>query len=104
MEANWERDVVCGMMVDPAKAAGTSEYEGKRFYFCGKGCKAKFDADPAKYLKPVPASPISDSRPPIPTGATKWTCPMHPEIIRDAPGACPICGMALEPLTITAVE
>lgn len=52
MEAHRERDVVCGMMVEPAKAAGTSEYEGKRYFFCGKGCKAKFDAEPEKYVKP----------------------------------------------------
>ena len=115
MEAHRERDVVCGMMVEPAKAAGTSEYEGKRYFFCGKGCKAKFDAEPEKYVKPgfgtrdsgfeehrTSAIPNPESR--IPTAATKWTCPMHPEIVRDAPGACPICGMALEPLTITAEE
>ena len=46
-----ERDVVCGMDVDPAKAAGKSEYNGKTFYFCSKACKTKFDADPAKYGK-----------------------------------------------------
>jgi len=115
MEAHRERDVVCGMMVEPAKAAGTSEYEGKRYFFCGKGCKAKFDAEPEKYVKPgfgtrdsgfeehrTSGIPNPESR--IPTAATKWTCPMHPEIVRDAPGACPICGMALEPLTITAEE
>ena len=104
MEAHRERDVVCGMMVDPAMAAGTSEFEGKRLYFCGKGCKAKFEADPEKYLKPDRGSRIPDPGSPLPTGSTRWTCPMHPEIIRDAPGACPICGMALEPLTITAEE
>lgn len=46
-----EKDVVCGMQVDPANAAGTSQYAGKTYYFCSKGCKAKFDADPAKYAK-----------------------------------------------------
>ena len=46
-----ERDVICGMQVDPAKAAGKSEYNGKTYYFCSKGCKQKFDADPAKYAK-----------------------------------------------------
>jgi len=46
-----ERDVVCGMQVDPARAAGTSEYNGKTYYFCAKVCKTKFDADPAKYAK-----------------------------------------------------
>src|ERR1044071_1163946 len=98
MQAHQERDVVCGMMVEPAKAAGTSEYQGTTYYFCGRGCKAKFDADPERYLKP--GSP----QPRIPTASTKWTCPMHPEIVRAAPGSCPICGMALEPLTISAEE
>ena len=46
-----EKDVVCGMQVDPATAAGTSEYQGKTYYFCAKSCKVKFDADPAKYVK-----------------------------------------------------
>lgn len=46
-----EKDVVCGMQVDPAKAAGSSQVGGKTYYFCSKGCKAKFDADPAKYTK-----------------------------------------------------
>jgi Cu+-exporting ATPase len=46
-----ERDVVCGMQIDPAKAAGTAEYNGKIYYFCSAGCKAKFEANPAKYAK-----------------------------------------------------
>ncbi len=46
-----ERDPVCGMQVDPAKAAGSSEHEGKTYYFCGAGCKSSFDANPAQYLK-----------------------------------------------------
>ena len=104
MQAHRERDVVCGMMVDPARAAGTSEYEGKTYYFCGRGCKAKFDAHPTRYVKPGFGIRPSTSSGGIPAGANKWTCPMHPEIVRDAPGSCPICGMALEPLTITAEE
>ena len=104
MQAHLERDVVCGMMVDPARAAGTSEYEGKTYYFCGRGCKAKFDANPARYVKPGFGIRPSTSSGRIPAGANNWTCPMHPEIVRDAPGSCPICGMALEPLTVTAEE
>jgi P-type Cu+ transporter len=50
-EHSMERDVVCGMQVDPAKAAGTSEYNGKTYYFCAKSCKAKFDANPTQYVK-----------------------------------------------------
>ena len=46
-----EKDVVCGMQVDPAKATGTSTYQGKTYYFCSPGCKAKFDANPAKFAK-----------------------------------------------------
>ena len=45
-----ERDVVCGMQVDPAKAAGTSEYKGTTYFFCSKGCKTKFDANPKQYV------------------------------------------------------
>ena len=51
-----EKDVVCGMQVDPAKAAGTSEFKGKTYYFCSNGCKAKFDANPAQYAKQIPNS------------------------------------------------
>ena len=90
-----EIDPVCGMTVDPAHAAGSSEYGGTTYYFCNPGCKAKFDAKPEAYLgggRPEPT--------PAPAGA-EWTCPMHPEIVRDKPGSCPICGMALEPRTIT---
>ena len=46
-----EKDVVCGMQVDPAKAAGSSQYSGKTYYFCSKGCKGKFDANPAQFAK-----------------------------------------------------
>jgi Cu+-exporting ATPase len=85
-----EVDPVCGMTVAPERAAGHFEYRGRTYYFCGKGCLERFKADPAKYLGP-PAP-----EPPAAPGTT-YTCPMHPDIIRDAPGACPICGMALEP-------
>jgi len=98
------RDLVCGMEVDPATAKWTSEYEGGTYYFCGKGCKAKFDAEPQRFLTRGETA-SQDPRPPKPPAAgTQWTCPMHPEIIRGGPGSCPICGMALEPMTITAAE
>ncbi|HSP15657.1 MAG TPA: heavy metal translocating P-type ATPase [Thermoanaerobaculia bacterium] len=90
-------DPVCGMTISPADAAGTSEYKGQTFYFCATDCKQKFDADPQKYLQPR-----TEDQGPRP--GVEWTCPMHPEIVRDAPGNCPICGMALEPRTITAEE
>ena len=67
-------------------------HEGTEFRFCSAGCRTKFIADPAKYLAPAAAEPVS-----VPPG-TQYTCPMHPEILRDAPGTCPICGMALEPV------
>ena len=90
-------DPVCGMRVDPAAATQRAEHRGQSYFFCGAHCRSRFLADPAQFLEPRPAPP--------PSGATvQWTCPMHPEIIRDAPGSCPICGMALEPLTPTAGE
>jgi P-type Cu+ transporter len=88
-------DPVCGMTVDPARAAGTSTYGGRTIYFCSEHCKSKFDADPAAYVGQ--AKPEAPAAPPA---ATEWTCPMHPEIVRDRPGSCPFCGMALEPRTI----
>ena len=94
------RDPVCGMTIDPAKAAAKVEYAGTKYYFCSAGCAAKFRADPERYVKPPEPKPPA---PPPPAG-TLYTCPMHPEILRDAPGACPICGMALEPRTVTLEE
>src|SRR5579863_5516376 len=87
------KDPVCGMQVKPDSAAGKETYQGQTYYFCSKGCAAKFHADPAKYLAPQPIEPA----PPAAAGSN-YTCPMHPEIIRDKPGSCPICGMALEPM------
>ncbi|TIQ34595.1 MAG: heavy metal translocating P-type ATPase [Mesorhizobium sp.] len=86
-------DPVCGMNVDRASARHFVRHEGQGFYFCSAGCKGKFEAEPAKYLagRPEPQ--------PMPKG-TQYTCPMHPEIIRDKPGSCPICGMALEPMGV----
>src|SRR3954463_6066279 len=86
------------MRVDPARAAGSWTYQGTTYYFCNPGCLRRFQADPDQFLKPAPAEP-----PPAAAGAT-YTCPMHPEIVRDAPGACPICGMALEPRHVTAED
>jgi Cu+-exporting ATPase len=95
------KDPVCGMDVTPERAAGQHTFDNITYYFCSKGCLAKFSADPAKYIP-------RESRPPAPATqieqGTKYTCPMHPEIIRERPGACPICGMALEPMTVTVEE
>ncbi|MEX2270967.1 MAG: heavy metal translocating P-type ATPase [Vicinamibacterales bacterium] len=105
MEPTKVKDVVCGMTIDPAKAAGTSVYQGQTYYFCGKGCKAKFDADPERYLgdsKPAPTPPAATAAPAA--DGVEYTCPMHPEIVQIGPGSCPICGMALEPRAVTLEE
>jgi Cu+-exporting ATPase len=98
------RDPVCGMTVAPDQAAASTQYDGRTFYFCSRHCLEKFRQDPKRYLvvnvghtsmaaTPAPAAPA--------TGAN-YTCPMHPEVVRDRPGSCPICGMALEPVVVTA--
>ncbi|WP_062763293.1 heavy metal translocating P-type ATPase [Falsirhodobacter sp. alg1] len=89
------RDPVCGMTVEKAGAAYMTKHEGTRFYFCSAGCQTRFEAEPGKYLGDQPAPE------PMPEG-TQFTCPMHPEIIEDHPADCPICGMALEPMTPSA--
>ncbi len=87
-------DPVCGMKVATATAKYHAEYLGHTYYFCGSSCKTKFLADPAIYLAPKVAEPLGKGG--------LYTCPMHPEIRQEGPGTCPICGMALEPLTVTA--
>jgi Cu+-exporting ATPase len=104
MESPVEIDPVCGMKVQPAKAAATIVHDGHTFYFCGKGCAAKFTAEPEKYLHKT-SSPSPQPAPIAAPGETvQYTCPMDPEIVRDKPGPCPICGMALEPMTVTASD
>ncbi len=90
-----QHDPVCGMEVDPATARHHSEHAGARYVFCCNGCKTKFDADPAKYLRPKPVSLPADAE-------ATYTCPMHPEVRQKGPGSCPKCGMALEPEMPTA--
>jgi P-type Cu+ transporter len=92
------RDPVCGMSVDPAATPHRADHAGQPYFFCGAKCRDRFVAEPARYLSEDQAS-----REPAAAGM-QWTCPMHPEIVRDAPGSCPICGMALEPMTPTAGE
>jgi len=145
------KDPVCNMDVDPNTAAGSSEYRGKTYYFCSPGCVKRFDADPERYLAPkaappksqmvqiggiAPAKPSANSAPTQSAGkgtvtyvcpmdpevretkpgacpkcgmalepeTVEYTCPMHPEIVRDGPGNCPICGMALEPRVAAGVH
>ena len=91
--ASTLKDPVCGMTVTE-QSPHRFEHDGRSYYFCSADCQAKFAADPQKYLAPKPAAAPTAA---APTG-TIYTCPMHPEIRRDRPGNCPICGMALEPL------
>ncbi len=101
-------DPVCGMTVDPATAR-SAEVGGATYYFCSEGCRTKFVADPKRYLEAKPFelmqshTPAPHGRAPVPAAdaGVRYTCPMHPEIVRDAPGSCPICGMALEPMVAT---
>jgi len=92
------QDPVCGMSVDPPTAKHRAEYAGHSYFFCSSRCRERFTAEPARYLAPAEAPP------PTAAGAALWTCPMHQQIVRDAPGSCPICGMALEPLVPAAGE
>lgn len=87
------KDPVCGMTVDTTSAKHSSAYLGRLFYFCSSKCQTKFVAGPAKYV----TAPKEGVKAPSSSGAV-YTCPMHPEIRRDAPGSCPKCGMALEPV------
>jgi len=87
--ANSATDPVCGMTVDPHSAKHRADHGGRTYYFCCAGCRAKFVADPQKYL--------GGHQPELVPEGTVYTCPMHPEIRQIGPGSCPICGMALEP-------
>ena len=89
-------DPVCGMKVDPATSKHRFDHGGTIFHFCSAGCQTKFAANPASYLQPAPPEPAKP-------GAI-YTCPMHPQIRQNGPGNCPICGMALEPETVTASD
>ncbi|HEY8156108.1 MAG TPA: heavy metal translocating P-type ATPase [Myxococcota bacterium] len=89
------RDPVCGMTVADTSARQL-EHAGNRYFFCSDRCLERFRAEPGRWLKPAAEAP-----PPPAAAAARYTCPMHPEIVRDAPGNCPICGMALEPLAPT---
>ena len=108
-------DPVCGMTVDLSKDKPTFDYNGTTYHFCSNGCREKFAADPERYLSKENAPTSHDhhhhhdhaghahaAKPA--TGAGKYTCPMHPEIVSDHPGSCPICGMALEPMVASLDE
>jgi Cu+-exporting ATPase len=90
--ATSELDPVCSMTVTPDSPHHV-EHGGHAYRFCSAGCRTKFIADPARYLNPVVAAV-----PAVAPAGAQYTCPMHPEIVQDHPGTCPICGMALEPM------
>jgi Cu+-exporting ATPase len=91
------------MTVQPESAAGSYVHEGKTYYFCSTGCLAKFRQDPAAFLIP-PAQRITQPTA-VPLGSkVEYICPMDPEVVSTEPGACPICGMALEPKIVTLEE
>ena len=94
-------DPVCGMTVDIEVTQQHCEYDGERYYFCCGHCLARFRDDPAKYRPPGPAA---TNLPAAAEPGRQYTCPMHPDVVRDERGACPKCGMALEPLTFAAKE
>ena len=117
-----QKDPVCGMSVDPSKAAGKVEHAGQTYYFCSTRCAERFSKEPEKYLAALGSAGMehshaqhhaaaehvqsvalgsSDSASPA-TKNARYTCPMHPEIIQLGPGTCPICGMALEPMDVFA--
>jgi Cu+-exporting ATPase len=117
-------DPVCGMTVDPARAKGQHEHQGTTYYFCSPACGARFIADPARYLAPdyrpagmggglvslgksrmmQPAAAAPTIRPAHPPSGPRYVCPMDPEVSSPVPAACPKCGMALEPETVTLDE
>jgi Cu+-exporting ATPase len=118
-----QKDPVCGMMVDPEHAKGKYDHQGTTYYFCAPACRARFAADPARYLapdyrpagmggglvslgKPRTMRPMAMPAPspaPAPSGP-RYVCPMDPEVSSPVPAACPKCGMALEPEAITLDE
>jgi Cu+-exporting ATPase len=97
-------DPVCGMTVDPARAAGEHAYHGTTYYFCSTSCRDRFKQDPERYLHadhephmPGPPAPPEPPPPPQPGTVREYICPMDPEVVSDRPGSCWKCGMPLEP-------
>src|SRR5262249_13792122 len=86
-----DRDPVCGMTVAPGTARASVEHAGRTFRFCSAHCADAFRAEPARSLAATEPTPAAVAESP------EWACPLHPEVVRPAPGSCPICGMALEP-------
>jgi Cu+-exporting ATPase len=110
------KDPVCGMWADSQKPAGKVQHGGKTYYFCSSRCAERFEKEPEKFIaapgtagmEQLPTPPGHGTHPqvaaPVPgtSSSARYTCPMHPEIVRTGPGACPKCGMALEPMDVFA--
>src|SRR5262245_42311863 len=107
MSAGAPTDPVCGMSVDPATARHRHTHGGTTYAFCGARCAERFAATPEAFLaKQASAVPPPLAAGPAASADVEYTCPMHPEVVQRGPGACPICGMALEPrlLELSAEE
>ncbi|MBL8208109.1 MAG: HAD-IC family P-type ATPase, partial [Blastocatellia bacterium] len=115
--ASQSIDPVCGMSVDPASVEWRYEHDGKPYYFCSRMCFERFSIAPQQFLKPQFVSIGGlGSKPPMDmshmmsstvikkTRSQEYFCPMDPEVVSDKPGACPKCGMALEPRMVTLEE
>nr|WP_219895690.1 heavy metal translocating P-type ATPase [Aquisediminimonas profunda] len=96
MEAKYATDPVCGMSVDPAVTKHHATHASQEYHFCSAGCQTKFVTHPDHYLGGKVEVPVSAV-----AGDVIYTCPMHPEVRQLGPGSCPICGMALEPATVS---
>jgi P-type Cu+ transporter len=97
-QGKLEKDPVCGMTVDPSRAAGALEHQDRTYYFCSQHCLEQFKANPTAYVQPQTDKPAQSQ------SGVVYTCPMHPEVVSDHPGNCSKCGMALEPRTIAVDE
>src|SRR5687768_704318 len=100
-----QKDPVCGMDVEPRDAAGMVQHAGQTYYFCSDHCVKKFKADPDRYIETSASGPAhrqKDLMQPEGQDHAEYTCPMDPEVRQQGPGACPKCGMALEPAAFTA--
>ena len=96
-DENSLKDPVCGMAVT-SQSKHSYSLKNIAYYFCSNGCKEKFIGAPSKYLD----GGLKDSESPASVAGTIYTCPMHPQIVQDEPGKCPLCGMTLVPLSKAA--
>lgn len=97
-------DPVCGMSVSPDSAAGSFEYKGQTYYFCSNHCRQKFQDAPEQYIAPkrIASSAAEEKTQELLPTSSDYTCPMHPEVRQSTASSCPKCGMALEPVTVSA--